>query len=156
VASFGLAANSRLQREIPPGFIQCHGNQVSLSLSPAAARIALPAVLLASFDDVALQDNQIRSNISGGIQIADTLAVGATARVNDNRLTEQLNTAFASCVSYALFNNTTNNIATHCILAAGGNVVDSGNQVINAAACGGRQSGFVGAVAGLATMGGGS
>jgi hypothetical protein len=124
--------------------VQCHDNQILLSVVAAEDRFVLPAVFVASFDDASIQSNQVRSDIIQALQIADIFIFGATAQVQTNRLTERPNAAYASCLSAGLVNNTVSNIATHCILAAGSAVIEDANQVINGAACPDRRTELAG------------
>jgi hypothetical protein len=134
----GLAAVS--DRLLADGRVSFHGNQVTLdaaSTKPEPDEIrersiadADPgAVVLFSFDDVSLQDNQVISGIEGGTVFFNAAAVASTVRATGNRFAESPQ-ALYSCVSYGQMNNTSNNQATYCILALGNDVIDGPNQIL--------------------------
>ena len=87
------------------------------------------ALVLFSFDDVSLQDNQVIAEIAGGAVFFNAAAVAPTVRASGNRFSE-VPLAFYSCVSWGQKNNTTGNQATHCILALGTDVLEEHNQIL--------------------------
>jgi hypothetical protein len=134
--AIGLAAFS--ERVLADGRVSFHGNQVTLdavSINPEPDEtrersMADPgAVVLFSFDDVSLLDNQVIAGIEGGTVFFNAAAVAATVRVSGNRFSESPQ-ALYSCVSYGQMNNTSNNQAIYCILALGNDVIDGPNQVL--------------------------
>jgi hypothetical protein len=104
---------------LPDGRVLFHGNQVT---NPGA-------VVLFSFDDVSLQDNQVVAELARGTVFFNAAAVAPSVRVSGNRFAE-VPQAFYSCVSWAQKNNTTGNQATHCILALGTDVIEDHNQML--------------------------
>lgn len=140
-STLGLAA-AVSDRLLPDGRVLFHDNQVTLEATNTApepgfiaravagvSRLNPGAVVLFSFDDVSLQDNQVVAEISGGAVFFNAAAVAPTVRVSGNRFAE-VPLAFYSCVSWGQKNNTTGNQATHCILALGTDVIEDHNQML--------------------------
>src|SRR5215211_7690758 len=139
--TLGLAA-AVSDRLLPDGRVLFHGNQVTLEAANIAPepdftiravagvpRLNPGAVVLFSFDDVSLQDNQVIAEIAGGVVFFNAAAVAPTVRASGNRFSE-VPLAFYSCVSWGQKNNTTGNQATHCILALGTDVLEEHNQIL--------------------------
>jgi hypothetical protein len=79
---------------------------------------AISSVLIVSLDDVTVQDNQLDCDFYLDFLFTNLLAVGMTLRINNNRLKETLFVTLYSSVGLGLiFNNTSDNQATHCILS---------------------------------------
>ena len=79
---------------------------------------AISSVLIVSLDDVTVQDNQLDCDFYLDFLFTNLLAVGMTLRINNNRLKETLFITLYSSVGLGLiFNNTSDNQATHCILS---------------------------------------
>jgi hypothetical protein len=139
--TLGLAA-AVSDRLLPDGRVLFHGNQVTLEAAGIAPepdfmiravanfpRLNPGAVVLFSFDDVSLQDNQVVAEIAGGAVFFNAAAVAPTVRVSGNRFSE-VPLAFFSCVSWGQKNNTIDNQATHCIMARGTDVIEEQNQIL--------------------------
>nr|MBA2713585.1 right-handed parallel beta-helix repeat-containing protein [Rubrobacteraceae bacterium] len=134
----GLAAFS--DRLLADGRVSFHGNQVTLDAlsikqGPVETDNDSPrdgdpgAVVLFSFDDVSLQDNQVTAEVEGGTVFFNAAAVAATVRASGNRFAESPQ-ALYSCVTYGQMNNTSGNQATYCILALGNDVINTPNQIL--------------------------
>lgn len=142
--TLGLA-EALTDRILPDGRVLFQANQVTLeaeSVTPrptlethvtrATARISSldpGAVVLFSYDDVSLQDNQIIAEIVDGAVFFNVAAVAPTVRATGNRFVEAPQ-ALYSCVSWGQMNNTSGNQATHCIIALGTDVIQDPNQVL--------------------------
>ena len=136
---------------LPHGYTSFIGNQVTCEYSAPGRVIPKTAVTLVALDDVALHDNQMLVKLDRAIQLSNALLFGATVKANGNRFSERFNTVLASCLSIGILNNTSSNIATHCIFAGGSDVVQRDNQIVNTARCPDRRAGLAGA-AGLANF----
>ncbi|NJP10280.1 MAG: hypothetical protein HC866_13060 [Leptolyngbyaceae cyanobacterium RU_5_1] len=158
-AAAGLAGNTRIRREvagganlaaiaapprIPDGRILFNNNHVSLQIE-AATDLTLSSVALVSLDDIALQNNQIQAEITGGIQVTvpalnnlgitqlalltDAIAIAPTVRTTGNHFAELPGKSLFSCVTQGIFLNLmTSNQSTHCTFAAGFKVIKEHNQ----------------------------
>lgn len=99
------------------GNVLFHGNQVVTDLTESAVAFAVSSVLLLSLDDVSVQDNQLDCDFFIDLLFTNLLAAGMSLRVNNNRFKESLIYApFSSIGLGLLFNNTSHNQATHCLL----------------------------------------
>lgn len=99
------------------GNILFANNQVLADLVEADVSLAASSVAIISLDDVSVQDNQFDCDLLLDFMITNLLAVGMTVRVNNNRFKEAFFSALFSSVELGLiFNNTSDNQATHCLL----------------------------------------
>jgi hypothetical protein len=90
---------------------------VLTDLAEAQVSFAISSVLIVSLDDVTVQDNQLDCDFLVDILFTNLIAVGMTLRINDNRFKETLFiTLFSSIGLGLIFNNTSDNQATHCLL----------------------------------------
>jgi len=105
-------------RYLASGNVLFHDNQVVTDLTETAASFAISSVLIVSLDDVSVQDNQLDCDFLVDLLFTNLLAVGMTLRINNNRMKETLFITLYSSVGLGLiFNNTSDNQATHCILS---------------------------------------
>ncbi|WP_127556029.1 DUF6519 domain-containing protein [Saccharospirillum alexandrii] len=115
-ASRGLD-DQGIGRYLANGNIMFANNQVFLDLSEPEVEFALSQAAIISLDDVTVQNNQFDCDFLVDILFTNLLTVGMTTRVQDNRFKESLMIALFSSVNLGLiFNNTSDNQATHCIL----------------------------------------
>jgi hypothetical protein len=119
----------------PDGRTLFHGNQVTLEILENAPPIVMTCATLISMDDVSIQDNQILTQINGGLVLSSLLAAGVTVRAHANRIHELPLHAFLSYLSLGMLNNGVGNQGTHCIILRGTQVVDSDNQVAITTLC---------------------
>jgi hypothetical protein len=120
---------------LPDGRTLFHGNQVTLEILENAPPYLLSSATIVSFDDVSIQDNQVLTQILGGVVMSSVVALGITVRAHANRIHELPRQAMASYLSLGLMNNATGNQGTHCILVGGTLKVDSDNQVAVTTLC---------------------
>jgi len=99
------------------GKLQVSHNQITLDVIDDEGMLGISSVLVASLDDVALSDNQIEISSTNQLYYFANLAIGASVRVADNRFSETWMRAGYSAVSMGLMNTTTDNQATHCLMA---------------------------------------
>lgn len=118
----------------PDGRVLVHGNQIDLVAQRDAEALVDGGIVVASLDDVSLQDNQTQIEAPGGMWIS-AWALGLTVRAAANRFTELPYRALFSYVSFGLRNSATGNQATHCLLVAGPQHIDHDNQVLLATYC---------------------
>ena len=105
-------------RYLASGNVMFNDNQVVTDLTETAVAFAISSVLIVSLDDVTVQDNQLDCDFFLDFMFTNLLAVGMTLRIKGNRLKETLFiTLYSSMGLGLLFNNTSENQATHCILS---------------------------------------
>lgn len=105
-------------RYLASGNVLFNDNQVVTDLTETAASFAISSVLIVSLDDVTVQDNQLDCDFFLDFLFTNLIAVGMTLRINNNRFKESLFITLFSSVGLGLiFNNTSDNQATHCILS---------------------------------------
>ena len=105
-------------RYLASGNVMFNDNQVVTDLTETRVSFAISSVLIVSLDDVTVQDNQLDCDFFLDFLFTNLLAVGMTLRINNNRLKETLFITLYSSVGLGLiFNNTSDNQATHCILS---------------------------------------
>jgi hypothetical protein len=120
--------------DFPDGRVLVHGNQIDLVAQRDAKALVDGGILVASLDDVSLQDNQSQIEAPGGMWIG-AWALGLTVRAAANRFTELPHRALFSYASFGFRNSATGNQATHCVLVAGPQHIDHDNQVLVATFC---------------------
>ncbi|GGX79731.1 hypothetical protein GCM10007160_03900 [Litchfieldella qijiaojingensis] len=104
-------------RYLANGNVLFADNQLFLDLSEVDVDFAISQAAIVSLDDVAVQNNQFDCDFRVDILFTNLLTVGMTVRVQDNRFKETLMIALFSSVALGLvFNNTSDNQATHCFL----------------------------------------
>lgn len=119
----GSSHFTHLTRESAPsigGNVQFNDNQVVFDMLDKAQNGAFSSILLFSLDDICMTANQSDCNLStGDLVLINTLVLGVSVRVADNRFKEGLFSAFASTATVGWFNTTTDNQGTHCFLSNG-------------------------------------
>lgn len=128
----GTAAIARIA--FPDGRVLFDDNQVTFSAAATEERLLHGAIAVLSLDDVSLQQNQVLSEPARSL-FFDTIVAAPSVRVAGNRFTELPGRAAISCYSWGQLNVTTGNQATHCIVAAGGQVIDANNQSLITTFC---------------------
>lgn len=93
-------------------------NQISTRCIDEGFDFALSSMLAASLDDLGIHANQFEIESRQRFFITDLVAIAGSVRVADNRLSETWLRAFWSGLSLGLMNTTTDNQATHCLLAS--------------------------------------
>ena len=93
---------------------------------PASAGTGWWITRLASLDDVCARDNVGRADIGELFMLIDLIAWAFTVDVADNRLRETLGRMLVSIASYALLNQTVDNVTTHCVYVWDLGVVSEG------------------------------
>lgn len=105
-------------RYLASGNVLFNDNQVVTDLTETDVSFAISSVLIVSMDDVTVQDNQLDCDFFLDLLFTNLLAVGMTLRINNNRMKEGLFLTLYSSVGLGwIFNNTSDNQATHCILS---------------------------------------
>ena len=104
-------------RYMANGNVLFNDNQVLTDLTETQVSFAISSVLIVSLDDVTVQDNQLDCDFFLDFLFTNLIAVGMTLRINNNRFKESLFITLFSSVGLGLiFNNTSDNQATHCFL----------------------------------------
>ena len=101
------------------GNVLFSNNQCSLDLIEAGISFALSSILIVSLDDVAFNNNQCDCNLLDDFVFSHAFLVGITIRANDNRFREGIMNAGFSAMTVGLFNITTDNESTHCLVVQG-------------------------------------
>lgn len=105
-------------RYMANGNVLFAGNQVFTDLIEAQVDYAVSSTLLVSLDDVTVQNNQFDCDFLADFLFSNLIAAGVTLRIQDNRFKESLFvTLYSSLGLGLLFNNTSDNQATHCIVS---------------------------------------
>ncbi|MEP6508047.1 MAG: DUF6519 domain-containing protein [Gemmatimonadales bacterium] len=104
-------------RLLADGTVQFTDNVVVLDLLETASSLTLSSVLIASLDDISFADNQCSANLAIDFVISDAIVVGFSLRMASNRFTEGVLGALFSALTFGVMNNTSQNQATHCIIA---------------------------------------
>jgi len=77
----------------------------------------LSSIMILSLDDLGFVDNQCEISSTSVFFFIDAFLFGSSVRVADNRFSETWFRTWLSAWSIGLMNTTTDNQATHCILA---------------------------------------
>jgi Family of unknown function (DUF6519) len=128
----GLGNFSRNQRSLPGGGTVVFTNNIcQLERAAAKATISVASVAIISLDTVLFSNNQCWADGTFAA-FMDAFILGFSVQVTSNRFQETL-LPFAvlfSGVTIGLFNITTENISTLCLLPYGGAVINVNNQCI--------------------------
>lgn len=93
-------------------------NQITLDVADHPDfEFQISSILIFSLDDLAVVDNQCEISSTTVFSYIDALLIGGSVRVADNRFAETWMRTFLSAWSIGLMNTTTDNQATHCMLA---------------------------------------
>ena len=104
-------------RYMANGNVMFSDNQVLTDLAAAEFDFAISTTLILTLDDVCVENNQFDADFLVDVLFTNLLAVGMTVRIQNNRFKETLFiTLFSSVGLGLLFNNTSGNHATHCLL----------------------------------------
>jgi hypothetical protein len=98
------------------GNILFNDNQVVLDALDQANTAAFSSIALLCLDDVSAHGNQSDCDLVADLVGANLIAWGWSVRCSDNRFKEGLINAFASALTLALMNTTTDNQGTHCFI----------------------------------------
>ncbi len=108
----------RLGRILAGGNVMFVDNQVTLDLQGAGTRLALTSITILTLDDLAFESNQCDCNLLSDFVLAQAALIGFSARIIGNRFKEGRFNAIFSAITFAIpMNCTSQNQATHCILA---------------------------------------
>jgi hypothetical protein len=105
--------------EFDTGLVSCNDNQIRFESRQRSQALWFSSVFILSADDVSLEDNQCQCLSPGLALITNGLVISISARIADNRFTEQAPTSLLSGFTLAAMNSTTDNQGTHCFLIAG-------------------------------------
>ncbi len=104
-------------RYLANGNVMFSDNQVFLDLAEPEVSFAISQATIVSLDDVSVQNNQFDCDFLVDIMFTNLLTIGMTTRVQDNRFKESLMISMFSSINLGLiFNNTSDNQSTHCML----------------------------------------
>ena len=111
----------KIGRYLANGNVQFINNQVVLDELDTLRKLALSAVTILSLDDIAFQGNQCDYSLGPGqdFLIFPNFVLAPSVRLSDNRFKESFLGGFISALSVGILNTTTDNQATHCLLAVG-------------------------------------
>ena len=93
-------------------------NQITLDVIDQPPDFGISSILILSLDDLGVVDNQCEISSTNVFYLLDAFLIGGSIRVADNRFSETWFRTFISALSIGLMNTTTDNQATHCMLAA--------------------------------------
>jgi hypothetical protein len=134
-ASSGFARLQAAADELPSGEVLFNSNQIRQGIPNRS----IFSNLILTLDDAGFDGNQIFVHNHEYILI-NSLAVGATTRISDNRFRELSQTAYISLYANAFrMNSVSMNQADHCIIAEVGDnalpLVNQGNLTFNSELC---------------------
>jgi Family of unknown function (DUF6519) len=92
-------------------------NQITLDVMNEPFGFGLSSILIFTLDDLGMSDNQCELSSTNMFYFVDAVLFGGSVRVADNRFSETWLHAGFSAFSVGLMNTTTDNQATHCLLA---------------------------------------
>ena len=115
--ALGFMAPQSVVRRWATGKTLISENQITLDVIDQPQSFGISSIFIFSADDLAVVDNQIEIITTRVFYFADALLVGGSVRVADNRFAETWMRTFISAWSIGLMNTTTDNQATHCLLA---------------------------------------
>jgi hypothetical protein len=94
-------------------------NQTLLDLRGEQVEFAISSQLICSLDDVACLGNQSECASVVDAVLLNTVALGVSVRVNDNRFQEGFTNTTYSLFSLGYLNTAATNQATHCLFVIG-------------------------------------
>jgi len=92
-------------------------NQITLDVITQPFGFGISSILIFSLDDLGFVDNQSEISSTNVFYAIDAFLLGGSVREADNRFAETWFRTFISAWSIGLMNTTTDNQATHCLLA---------------------------------------
>ena len=92
-------------------------NQITLDVITQPIGFGISSILILSLDDLGFVDNQSEISSTNVFYAIDAFLLGGSVREADNRFAETWFRTFISAWSIGLMNTTTDNQATHCLLA---------------------------------------
>jgi hypothetical protein len=125
--------DAKAGRYLADGNVLFSDNQCTLDLMETGVGFALSSIMIISLDDVGFHANQCECNLLDDFVYSQAVLLGAAVRASDNRFKEGIANALYSAMTGGLFNATTNNQSTHCLLILGfipSLKVDSGNRIL--------------------------
>jgi hypothetical protein len=110
--------DAAIGRYMANGNVSFTNNQVLTDLTETQFDYAISSTLILTLDDVTVQNNQFDCDYLADLLFSNLIAIGMTVRIQDNRFKETLFVTLFSSIGFGLiFNNTSDNQATHCILS---------------------------------------
>lgn len=106
-----------LVRDWATGKVLVSENQVTLDLIDEPFDFGISSIFVFTLDDLGMVDNQCEVSTTNVFFYAQAFVFAGSVRVADNRFSESWMHAAYSGVSVGLMNTTTDNQATHCLLA---------------------------------------
>jgi ribosomal protein L7/L12 len=105
-------------RYLASGKVWFTDNQCLAELSEPGFTLSTASILIMGLDDIAFLDNLSQCNLWDDFMLADTLVLGTTIRVSNNRFAEAIGRVLFSSLNMGLIlNTTTDNQATQCMLS---------------------------------------
>jgi hypothetical protein len=92
-------------------------NQIRFDAMDPEAYSGASSVVILTLDDVGFLDNQCDASLLNDFLFSQVLLFGVSVRASDNRFKEGIANAIFSAITLGLMNTTTDNQATHCLLA---------------------------------------
>ncbi len=111
--------DQRFGEFVSDGNVLFSNNQCVLDLAETGFSFAFFSIVIFSLDDVGFLDNQCDASLVDDFIISQALLFGISLRASDNRFKEGLFNAPLSAITLGLYNTTTDNQSTHCLLVRG-------------------------------------
>jgi hypothetical protein len=109
--------DQRLGAYLAGGNVLFANNQCMLDVIETGITLSVSSIAIFSLDDIGFVGNQCDCNLLDDIVLSHVVLFGFSLRACNNRLKESLLHARFSGLTLGLVNTTTDNQATHCILA---------------------------------------
>ena len=110
--------DGRLGRVLAGGNVMFVNNQVTLDMQAAGFGFAITSITILTLDDLAFEDNQCECNLIDDFVLTNAALAGVSVRAIGNRFKEGRFNAYFSALTVGVpLNGTSQNQATHCILA---------------------------------------
>lgn len=109
----------KLRMYFASGDVLFANNQCTLDLFETGFTLAVSSVLILSLDDVGFHSNQCDASLADDFLFTQAFVMGLSVRASDNRFKEGVFNALFSAVTFGLFNTTTDNQSTHCLVVRG-------------------------------------
>ena len=98
------------------GNVSFTDNQVVCDMLETGLSFSLFSIVILSLDDIAFNDNQCDASLLDDFLLSQAMLFGFSLRCSNNRFKEGILNALFSAITFGLFNTTTGNQSTHCLL----------------------------------------
>lgn len=108
--------DARVGQYLANGNVLFNDNQCLLDLTEQGLSLAMTSIFIMTLDDIGFDGNQCECNLLDDLILTQVVLFGFSVRMSDNRMKEGVLNALFSAMTLGLFNATTDNQSTHCLL----------------------------------------